>query len=131
LFHPWLNGLLFVVLAGKAGRMHELGIAQEIVALASERAEGARVRRVVLEVGKLAAVLPDALRFCFDLCAEGSDLEGADLFIIETPGLARCRACGGDVQLDRPFGRCACGETDLEWLSGEELRIKEIEVADV
>jgi hydrogenase nickel incorporation protein HypA/HybF len=32
------------------------------------------------------------------------------------------------VTLERPFGRCGCGCTDLEWLSGEELKIKEMEV---
>src|SRR3954468_2673820 len=111
--------------------MHELGIAQEIVAIVSGSARGARVTRVVLEIGKLAAVLPDAVRFCFDLCGEGTVVAGADLVIIETPGLARCRACGGDVLLDRPFGRCECGSSDLQWLSGEELKIKEFEVADV
>jgi hydrogenase nickel incorporation protein HypA/HybF len=109
--------------------MHELGIAQEIIALVCEHAHGARVTRVVLEVGKLAAVLPDAVRFCFDLCGEGTVVEGASLDIIEIPGQARCRACGGDVALDRPFGRCGCGSTDLEWLSGEQLIIKEFEVA--
>ena len=108
--------------------MHELGIAQEIVALVSERAGGARVTRVVLEIGKLAAVLPDAVRFCFELCVEGTALAGASLEIIETPGLARCRECGGNVALERPFGRCECGGTDLEWLSGEQLKIKEFEV---
>jgi hydrogenase nickel incorporation protein HypA/HybF len=108
--------------------MHELGIAQEIVAMVSDRADGARVTRVVLEIGKLAAVLPDAVRFCFDLCVEGTSLEGASLVIIETPGLARCRACGGNVSLNRPFGRCECGSTDLEWLSGENLKLKEFEV---
>ena len=86
--------------------MHELGIAQEIVAQIAEQCAGARVTRVVLEIGKLAAILPDAVRFCFDLCSEGTALEGASLDIIETPGLARCRACGGEVCLDRPFGRC-------------------------
>jgi len=109
--------------------MHELGIAQEIVALVSEHAHGARVTRVVLEIGKLAAVLPDAVRFCFDLCGEGTVVEGASLDIIETPGRARCRACGGDVRLDRPFARCGCGSTELDWLSGEELKVKEFEVA--
>jgi hydrogenase nickel incorporation protein HypA/HybF len=108
--------------------MHELGIAQEIVALVTERAGGKRVCRVVLEVGKLAAVLPDALDFCFDLCTEETLLEGASLVIIEIPGRARCRLCNGDVQLDRPLGQCSCGSTDLEWLSGEELKIKEFEV---
>ncbi len=111
--------------------MHELAIAQEIVAQIAESVRDARVTRVVLEIGKLAAILPDAVRFCFDLCSEGTPLEGASLVIIETPGRARCRECGGEVCLERPFGRCQCGCTDLEWLSGEELMIKEYEVADV
>ena len=32
--------------------MHELGIAQEIIAIVSERAGEARVTRVVLEIGQ-------------------------------------------------------------------------------
>ena len=109
--------------------MHELGITQEIVALVEGHAGGRKVARVVLEIGRLSAVLPDAVGFCFDLCAAGTVADGAALEIIETPGLARCRACGADVPLDRPFGRCGCGGTDLEWLCGTELRVKELEVA--
>ena len=111
--------------------MHELGITQEIVALAESRAGGRRVRCVVVEIGRLTAVLPDAVRFCFGPCAEGTAVEGAALEIVETPGRARCRACGGEVPLDRPFGRCACGNTDLEWLAGDELRVRELELGDV
>jgi hydrogenase nickel incorporation protein HypA/HybF len=111
--------------------VHELGITQEVVAIAAETARGRRVARVVLEVGRLSGVLPDAVRFCFEPCAEGTAVEGAVLEIIETPGRAKCRACGGEVSLDRPFGRCACGCTDLEWLSGDELRVRELELTDV
>lgn len=109
--------------------MHELGITQEIIAMAAERAGNARVLRVVVEIGKLSAILPDAVRFCFDLCSEDTVVEGANLEILETPGKARCRACGGEVILERPFGQCACGSSDLDWISGEELRIREIEIA--
>jgi hydrogenase nickel incorporation protein HypA/HybF len=108
--------------------MHELGITQEIVSLAEARAEGRRVRRVVVEIGRLTAVLPDAVRFCFELCAEGTAVEGAELRILETPGTARCVGCNRLLELDRPFGRCECGGTELEWLTGEELRIAEIEI---
>src|SRR5437763_1905484 len=108
--------------------MHELGITQEIIALVCERTGGARVRRVVLEIGKLSAVLPDAVQFCFDLCSAGTPIEGAQLEIVETPGRARCRVCGADVALERPFGQCGCGNTDLEWLAGDELRIREVEL---
>jgi hydrogenase nickel incorporation protein HypA/HybF len=109
--------------------VHELALTQEIVFVISERMAGARVRRVVLEIGRLSAVLPDAIRFCFDACTEGTSLEGAELRVIEVPGTARCRGCAGVVALERPFGACGCGGTDLEWLTGDELKIKEVEVA--
>lgn len=109
--------------------MHELGIAQQLVEIAAESSGGARILRVVVEVGKLAAVLPEALEFCFEAASAGTPVEGARLELVEVPGVALCRACGGRVELSRPFGRCACGCTDLSWQSGEELRIKELEVA--
>lgn len=108
--------------------MHELGITQNILEIVSDHARGATVTRVVLEIGKLSAVLPDAVRFCFELCSQGTEAERAELEIIQTPGLARCRECGAEVKLEQPFGRCDCGSTDLEWLAGEELKVKEIEV---
>lgn len=108
--------------------MHELGITEEILAIVEDRCGGAKVRRVVLEIGKLTAVLPDAVRFCFELCSAGTPAEGAELEIIETPGRARCRACGGELVLEKPFGRCECGGSDLDWLAGEELKIKALEV---
>jgi hydrogenase nickel incorporation protein HypA/HybF len=109
--------------------MHELGIAQQLVEIAAESSRGARILKVVVEVGKLAAVLPDALQFCFEAASAGTTAEGARLEIVEVPGKALCRACGGSVALVQPFGRCACSSTDLDWQSGEELRIKELEVA--
>jgi len=110
--------------------VHELGITQEVVAIAAESARGRQVLRVVLEIGKLSGVLPDAVRFCFGPCAEGTAVEGAALEIVETPGRGRCRACGAEVPLDRPFGQCGCGCTDLEWLAGDELRVRELELGD-
>jgi hydrogenase nickel incorporation protein HypA/HybF len=109
--------------------VHELGVTQQIVELVLARAGAARVTKIVVEIGKLSAVLPDAVRFCFELCCEGTPLAGAVLEIVEPPGRGRCRACGGEVALDRPFGRCACGSSDLDWISGEELRIRAMEVA--
>ena len=108
--------------------MHELGVAQSIVEMATQASQGARVTRIVVEVGRLSTVLPDALRFCFDLATTDTVAEGADLQIVEIPGRGRCRACGSEVVLDRPYGRCSCGGTDLDWLSGDELRVRELEV---
>ena len=109
--------------------MHELGIAQEIVDICARRAGGARVTRVALEIGQHALILPDSIRFCFDLCSEGTLVEGATLEIHHIPGRARCRDCGAELALEQPFATCPCGSSDMQWLSGDEIKIKEMEVA--
>jgi hydrogenase nickel incorporation protein HypA/HybF len=108
--------------------MHELGIAIEIAELASERAGDRRPTRVVVEVGQLTAVLPDALAFAWQAATEGSALGGCELDIVAIAGRGRCRACASELDLVMPFGRCACGGTDLELVAGEELRIRHMEV---
>ena len=111
--------------------MHELGITQTIVAIAAEHAKGAKVQRVSLEIGKLSAIMPESVRFCFDVCSKGTVLEEAHLEIIEIPGLARCRQCGAEVPLEQPFGICTCGSVELDLIAGQELRIKEMEIEEL
>jgi hydrogenase nickel incorporation protein HypA/HybF len=108
--------------------MHELGIAQEIIEICARRAGEARVTRVALEIGRHALIFPDSIRFCFDLCSEGTVVEGATLEIHEIPGRATCRECGSEVLLEQPFATCSCGSSDMQWLSGDEIKIKEMEV---
>lgn len=109
--------------------MHELGITQNIVAIVSERAGVQKVNRVKLEIGKLSAILPDAIRFCFDLCAKDTNLDGAVLEIVEIDGLGKCESCGASVHLTLLAGTCSCGCRDITCIEGKELKIKEMEVA--
>ena len=109
--------------------MHELSIAQSIVEAVAERAGEAHVRRLTLVVARLSAVLPDALRFCFDLCAEGTVLAGAELNIVEPQGRGRCPDCGREQAMNSLFDICACGAVGLECVAGDELLIKEMEIA--
>lgn len=108
--------------------MHEMGLTQSIVAIVAEQAAGRKVRRVTLEIGKLSPIMPDAIRFCFDVVAQGSAVDGAALDIIEIPGRARCLACGSEIALSEISGRCGCGSRQLERLAGEELNIKSMEL---
>jgi hydrogenase nickel incorporation protein HypA/HybF len=64
----------------------------------------------------------------FDVCNQGTVLEGATLEIIEIPGLARCRQCGAKVTIEESYSICDCGSMELDIIYGEELKIKEIEV---
>lgn len=109
--------------------MHELGITRNIVSIVSEKARGQKVRQVTLEIGKLTAVLPEAIRFCFDVVSQGTVAEGAELEIIEVAGTAKCQLCGNQFNLEQLYGRCLCGSSNITRLTGEELLIKQMVTA--
>jgi hydrogenase nickel incorporation protein HypA/HybF len=108
--------------------MHELALTQSVVETIVERTQSARVTAVYLGIGKVSGVLPDAVRFCFDVVAAGSPVEGARLEIEEPPGRARCRDCAREFEVDGLLVLCPCGGANVEVLGGEELLIRAVEV---
>jgi hydrogenase nickel incorporation protein HypA/HybF len=109
--------------------MHELGITRNLVAIVSEQAQGKRVRRVWLEIGERTALLPDAVRFCFDVVAQGTALEGAALDILRIAAGIQCEDCGAYAQPGASVVECAqCRSSRLRQRSGDELNIKAMEV---
>ena len=115
--------------------MHEMGIAQQIIDIAAASIPAgmtvARVERVNLKIGRLSAVVPESLRFCFEIVSQDTPLAGAELAIEETPILARCKDCGARWTIEEPVFTCKdCNSGRLEILSGRELDIVSIEVAE-
>ena len=108
--------------------MHEMAITQSVVDAVCERAAGRSVHSIRLQVGRLCAVVPDAMQFCFELVTEGTVAEGARLDIEEPPGRAHCRSCDEDFPLHDLVLLCPCGSADVEVLAGRELRIMSMEV---
>ena len=108
--------------------MHELAVTQSVVDAVSERVGGVRVRTVRLDIGPLSGVVPDAVRFCFDVVAAGTPLEGASLDITQTAGRGRCRDCGRESELTDLIVLCPCGSADVAVTGGRDLRIESVEV---
>ncbi len=114
--------------------MHEMGIALQIIDIATASIppdmRSARVERVNLKIGKLAAVVADSLRFCFDIVSKDTVLAGAELAIEETSVVARCKDCGLRWTIAEPVFTCTtCHSGALEILSGRELDIVSIEIS--
>jgi hydrogenase nickel incorporation protein HypA/HybF len=109
--------------------MHELALAEAIVAIAEEHSRGRRVARVELQVGHLRQVVPDALEFSFGLVAEGTAVEGAELAIEEVPVQVACRACGTASDADElPFACARCGSLDVNVIDGEQFQVVALEL---
>ena len=108
--------------------MHELSITQGVVEAVTERTGSAPVVSVRLRVGRLSGVVPDAMRFCFELVTAGTPLEGAVLEIDRPEGRASCRTCGAEFPLADPVLLCRCGSADVEVLAGRELAVASVVV---
>jgi hydrogenase nickel incorporation protein HypA/HybF len=112
--------------------MHELSLVESAIQIIEDAARAQqfkRVRVVWLEVGSLAGVEPDALRFCFDAVADGTVAQNARLEIVDVPGSGACGDCGS-VHLVRNFlDACpACGAYAVRVTGGTGLRVKELDV---
>jgi hydrogenase nickel incorporation protein HypA/HybF len=108
--------------------VHELALMESVIETVSERIPDRKVVRLRLEIGQLAAIEPDALRFCFEVCSAGSVLDGATLEILEVAASGWCRQCQREIAVEGPVPLCPCGSADVEWRTGQELRIKDVEV---
>ncbi len=112
--------------------MHEISLCQSVLKIIEQQAAEqnySRVKTVFLEVGRLAAVEPESLRFGFDAVMKDSIADGARLEIIDVIGQAVCLQCKSRVEVKQRFDACPqCGAVALLIEQGEELRIKELEV---
>jgi hydrogenase nickel incorporation protein HypA/HybF len=111
--------------------VHELAIAESVVRIAERHADGRRVTKVYLKVGHLRQVVPSALAFGFELVAQETPVEGAELVLEEVPATGTCRVCGSESRLESfPLQCKACGGFDLEIVAGEELYVESLEMED-
>lgn len=84
-----------------------------------------------VKVGHLRQVVPSALAFSFELVAEGTPAEGAELALEEVPIMAACRECGVESQLAAfPLLCNSCGSADLRIVEGEELLVESLEMEE-
>jgi hydrogenase nickel incorporation protein HypA/HybF len=112
--------------------MHEMSLAEGVLQLIEDSAKTqdfSRVKTVWLEIGQLAGVEAEAMKFCFDAVVRDSIAQDAELVIIELPGQAWCMECSGTVQVHALYDECPkCGGHQLQVTGGNEMRVKELDV---
>lgn len=113
--------------------MHEVALSNSLLDLIlKEAARGGftQVKRVMLEIGALSHVEPQALRSSFEIAAYGTPAEGAKLDIVEPAAMAYCLDCEGAVEIARRGAECPrCGGVKLMAQGGDEMKLTALEVS--
>ena len=112
--------------------MHEMSLAESVREIVDDTARASGARRVAavrLEIGKLAQVEIDAMRFAFEVVKRGSFADTARLDIVETDGTAWCMLCSEAVVISRRGDPCPqCDSFQLQVTGGDRMRVMDIEI---
>ena len=112
--------------------MHEVSIMTEALRMAEDAAQTAgagRVLKLRLRVGSLSGVVPDALRFAFDVVRENTLAANATLEIEAVPAACWCAACQAEFECADFFNECPrCHQPGGDLRRGRELEIAAVEV---
>ncbi|MCC6799935.1 MAG: hydrogenase maturation nickel metallochaperone HypA [Anaerolineae bacterium] len=112
--------------------MHELGVTQSLLEIATRHAEQAgatRITRLSLVVGELTSIVDDSVQFYWDLIAAGTLAEGAMLEFRRVPATLRCANCAHEFPLSHDRYVCPrCESSRITVAGGEEFYLESIDV---
>lgn len=112
--------------------MHEISIASgilRIVQASAAREHFCRVAQLQLEIGSLAGVEAQALRFALRAMMSDTCLEDSEISINEIHGNADCLDCMANVEISSHLDACPrCGSYALQATGGFDVRIADLVV---
>lgn len=111
--------------------MHEMSIASEIVDCllrVAAQYRATRIGEVVVEIGRMRQVVPEALEMAFSAAVAGTLAEGAVLKAVETPVTAVCNGCGAvySPDIDVSFACPSCGQANPRITAGDDIIVRDI-----
>ena len=87
--------------------------------------------KVGVRIGEMAAIDPEALRFCFEAMVHETNLESLELGIEVCPRRHRCQVCGREFVVRDYDSRCPqCASLGTTYISGDELELAYLEVEE-
>lgn len=106
--------------------MHELSIMQGVLDIVRDSAVQngiSRINKLKLVIGSLTMIMPDSLRFAFEVLSQDEMFREANMQIEEVPAFIRCHACNSETaQEDAYCFVCSgCGSNQVEVVKGREM----------
>jgi hydrogenase nickel incorporation protein HypA/HybF len=112
--------------------MHELAVTQSILDISLRHAQKVDAKRIVtinLVVGKYSSIVDDSIQFYWDMIAEGTIAQGAQLHFERVPAEMKCLECGHAFEpTDESFACPECLSPKVSISKGDEMRVESIDV---
>jgi hydrogenase nickel incorporation protein HypA/HybF len=112
--------------------MHEMSLAVNIIKIAQEeltKANGKRIEKIHLSVGKLSGIVIESLEFALEVSQKDGPLAGAQIIIEEVPAVMKCRHCHHQFEAKEFYTVCPiCNKFGHDIISGKELLIKSLTI---
>lgn len=113
--------------------MHEISLMESVIALAAEYAkqqQAKTIHRICLDVGAGSGVVPESLEFAFEIVAQKTMAESAQLDLNLIPVQCFCEPCQSSFQPDGIFYECPhCHQLSWQVLQGKTLELASLEVS--
>ncbi len=113
--------------------MHELTLCFNLIRILEQSAHSTsppitRIKTVWLEIGELAGIDLDAIRFSFPIAATHTLAKDATLKIKTQAGQAYCNSCDKNVIISSLLAPCAiCGQYNYTITQGKAFRVIKME----
>lgn len=112
--------------------MHELSLCRRVLAMIDDSARDNgfnSVKSVVLSIGSLSCIDPDAFQFGFNALKKNTIASDADLELHTIPAAAHCPLCRRDVAIKSYGESCPdCGNALSNIIAGNEMQLTRLEV---
>lgn len=117
-----------------SARMHEAGIAAQIIEVAVTEAESngaSAIERIGVRIGTLTGVVAEALEFAFEALRVGTPAFRASLVIERIPVTGFCATCAATINVPGEISLlCPRCEAPLAVLTGRELDVVWVELEE-
>ena len=112
--------------------MHELAVTQSILDISLRHAQKVDAKRIVsinLVMGRFSSIVDDSVQFYWDMIAEGTIAQGANLHFERIPAEMTCQDCGHVFEpTEETFACPSCLSPRVRLSRGDELRVESIDV---
>jgi hydrogenase nickel incorporation protein HypA/HybF len=109
--------------------MREFTITQNLLDAAIKKARSKRILKVLLQIGAFSEEREESIRFYWRDLAKGTPGDGATLHFEHVNADMKCFGCGTALVLDDGSSICShCQNDNLQWPSGEDVKLERIEV---